>query len=160
LEDLHDRVVRDIGVLALPDRLVDLRVELVAERVDDLDALFPEDVEHLLLYHLNARQQMLEVTACGGVVDRAFEIIEDREQLLDDPLAGTRDQVTLVARHAPAVVLELGLEPLRRLEMSGSLRTGGLELTLEIVAAKVELRAEVVREFRIDRVVVVTTAHR
>ena len=40
-----------------------------------------------------------------------------RQELLDEPLGGARDQVALLARDPLAVVVELGLQPLERVEV-------------------------------------------
>ena len=53
----------------------------------------------------------------GGGLERPLEIVEHRQELLDQPLVGARDQALLVARHPLAVVVELGREPLQVVEM-------------------------------------------
>ena len=49
-------------------------------------------------------------------LERAFQVVEDRQELLDDPLAGPRDQTLLIARGPLAVVVEVGLEALERVD--------------------------------------------
>ena len=50
-------------------------------------------------------------------LERALEVVDHRQQLLDEPLRGARDQICLVARDPLAVVVELGLQPLERVEV-------------------------------------------
>ena len=58
----------------------------------------------------------------------ALEVVEHRHELLDQPLVGARGQLLLVARHPLAVVVELGLQPLERVEVLVALRQRGREL--------------------------------
>ena len=47
-----------------------------------------------------------------GGLERPLEVVEDRQELADEPLVRVRDQPLLVARGALAVVLEVGLDAL------------------------------------------------
>src|SRR5262249_10255014 len=58
------------------------------------------------------------------VRDRALEVVEHRHELLDQPLVGARGQLLLVARNPLAVVVELGLQPLQRVEILVALLRG------------------------------------
>ena len=51
-----------------------------------------------------------------GGLERSLQVVEDRQKLLDDPLAGPRDQALLIARGPLAVVVEVGLETLERVD--------------------------------------------
>ena len=53
----------------------------------------------------------------GRMRERALEVVEDRDELLHEPLVGARGQLLLVARHPLAVVVELGLQALERVEI-------------------------------------------
>ena len=59
---------------------------------------------------------LLDVGVAVEVRERELEAVEHREQLLDDAFARALDEHGLLAQHALAVVLEVGLQPLRRLE--------------------------------------------
>ena len=59
----------------------------------------------------------LRLLVLGGRLERALEVVEHRHELLDEPLVGARGQLLLVARHPLAVVVELGLQPLQRVEV-------------------------------------------
>ncbi len=59
----------------------------------------------------------LRFLVCRGELERTLEVVEDRDELLDEPLVGARGQLLLVARHPLAVVVELGLQPLERVEV-------------------------------------------
>ena len=50
-------------------------------------------------------------------LERPLEVVEHRQQLLDEPLGGARDELLLLARDPLAVVVELGLQPLERVEV-------------------------------------------
>src|SRR6185437_6616691 len=50
-------------------------------------------------------------------LERTLEIVEHRNELAHQPLVGARGQLTLVARNPLAVVVELGLQPLERVEI-------------------------------------------
>ena len=52
-----------------------------------------------------------------GRVERALEVVEHRQQLVHEPLRGARGQLALLARRALAVVVELRLEALERVEV-------------------------------------------
>jgi hypothetical protein len=60
---------------------------------------------------------------------RTLEVVEHRQQLLDQPLRGARDQIALIARDPLAVVLELGLETLERVEILVALLANPVELS-------------------------------
>ena len=53
----------------------------------------------------------------AGRLERTLEIVEDGHELADQPLVGARGQLLLVARHPLAVVVELGLQTLERVEI-------------------------------------------
>ena len=56
----------------------------------------------------------LLVLLCSA--ERPLEVVEDGQELLDQPLVGARDQALLIARRPLAVVVELGLDPLERVD--------------------------------------------
>jgi hypothetical protein len=57
-----------------------------------------------------------------GRLERALEVVEDRQELLDEPLVRVRDQPLLVADRALAVVLEVRLGALEQVEVLVALR--------------------------------------
>src|SRR5205085_11861725 len=59
----------------------------------------------------------LRLLVLGRGLERALEIVEHGHELLDEPLVGARGQLLLVARHPLAVVVELGLQALQRIEV-------------------------------------------
>ncbi len=68
-----------------------------------------------------------------GRLERALEVVEHGQELLHEPLAGPRDQALLVARGPLAVVVEVGLEALERVEISSS-------FSLRSASSSVDLR--------------------
>ena len=48
-----------------------------------------------------------------GGIERALEVVEHRQQLLDQPLVCARGEALLLARRPLAVVVEVGCEPLQ-----------------------------------------------
>ena len=89
---------------------LDLHEPLLRERVGER----PVDEAHAVLE--------LRLLVLGRGLERALEVVDHRQQLLDEPLGGARDQARLVARRALAVVVELGLEALQRVEVLVALR--------------------------------------
>ena len=62
-----------------------------------------------------------------GGLERPLEVVEDRQELADEPLVRVRDESLLLARGALAVVLEVGLDALREVEVLVPLGQRGLE---------------------------------
>ena len=133
LVHVDDRALGHLGVLALPDGLLARRVERLAERVDrpprppcaNTSRICARTISHAL-------QQLGDVAARRRVLDRALEVVEHGQQLLDDALPRARDRVRLLALHALAVVLELRLHALREREVLGRLPLRQLELRAEV----------------------------
>ena len=108
----------------LRDGFVLVRVERLAERVDALDAGLLERAEELGVHQLDALADLLVRV---HVVERELEAVEHGQELLDQPLVRTLDERGLLAQHALAVVLEIGLDALRELaEAAPSRRTVAL----------------------------------
>ena len=63
-----------------------------------------------------------------GSAERPLEVVEDGQELLDQPLVGARDQALLIARRPLAVVVELGLDALERVDQLLVLGPQGLGL--------------------------------
>src|SRR4051812_1238649 len=61
-------------------------------------------------------------------LERTLEVVEHRYELLHQPLVGARGQLLLVARNPLAVVVELGLQPLQRVEVVVALLRHGRQL--------------------------------
>ena len=59
----------------------------------------------------------LALLVLGRSLQRALEIVEHGHEFLHEALVGARGQLLLVARHPLAVVVELGLQPLERVEV-------------------------------------------
>jgi hypothetical protein len=57
----------------------------------------------------------LLVLLCG--LERPFEVVQDRQQLLDEPLRRVLGPFVLQASLALAVVVELGLQPLQPVQV-------------------------------------------
>src|SRR5690348_369295 len=64
----------------------------------------------------------------GRELECTLEIVEHRDELTHQPLVGARGQLLLVARHPLAVVVELGLQTLQRVEVLVTLARDRLEL--------------------------------
>ena len=89
-------------------------------------------VEELLELAVDELDALLELRLLVSVrrLERSLEVVEHRQELLHEPLAGPRDQALLVARGPLAVVVELGLEPLERVDQLLVLVAQRLELDL------------------------------
>ena len=66
-----------------------------------------------------------------GRLERALEVVQDREQVLHEPLRGAGGRELLVARDALAVVVELRREPAQVVQVLVRLRLGGRDLGAE-----------------------------
>ena len=99
-----------IGLLA-GNRLVLGRVELLAHRRDGRQTLGLEDVIELPDHQLDAVEPVA-VGALGCVLERALEIISERQQLAEQLLVRELAAIGQVLAGAPLVVLEVGGEPL------------------------------------------------
>ena len=94
---------------------MDVRVE-AAVGLDLGEALLLERLAERLLDELHAVDERRLFVPLGGL-ERALEVVEDREELLHEPLVGVRDQALLVAQRPLAVVLEVGLRALEEVEV-------------------------------------------
>ena len=103
-------------------RLVDVRVEGALGR-DLLEALLAQRVRERAVHEANALLELRLLVLVRGH-ERPLEVVEHGQELLDEPLGGTRDQALLVARGALAVVVELGREALEVVEVLLGLRLG------------------------------------
>ena len=79
-----------------------------------------------LLDELHALDELRLLVPLGGF-ERPLEVVEDREQLADEPLVRVRDESLLLARGALAVVLEVRLDALREVEVRVALCDRSLE---------------------------------
>ena len=77
---------------------------------------------------LDAFLELRLLVPLGGL-QRALQVVEDRQQLFHDPLACPRDQALLIARGPLAVVVEVGLQALE-----------GVDQLLVLVPERIELR--------------------
>ncbi len=71
-----------------------------------------------------------------GSAERPLQVVEDGQELLDQPLVGARDQALLIARRPLAVVVELGLDALERVDqllVLGPQRLGLVDLDLDLL---------------------------
>src|SRR5688572_25684302 len=83
----------------------DLRQPFLRERAPErlLDELHPLDELRLLVPFRS--------------LERPLEVVEDREQLANEPVVRVRDEPLLLTRGALAVVLEVRLDTLREVEV-------------------------------------------
>ena len=103
-----------------------VRVELAVRR-DRRETLALEELLELAVDELDAFFELRLLVRVGGL-ERPLQIVEHRQKLLHDPLAGPRDQAFLVARGPLAVVVEVGLDPLERVDQLLVLGAQRLEL--------------------------------
>jgi hypothetical protein len=93
---------------------VHVRVEL-AVGCDEGEPLMLEELLELTVDEPHALLELRLLVLLGGL-ERPLEVIQNGQELLDDPLAGPRDQRFLVALGPLAIVLEVGLEALKRVD--------------------------------------------
>jgi hypothetical protein len=111
---------------------VHVRVELPLGR-DLGETLPPERARQLPVHEPNALFERRFFVLLGGR-QRAFQVVDDREQLLDEPLRGPGRKALLLARDPLAVVLELRREALEVVQVRLSLGLGGGEPLLKRLA--------------------------
>ena len=81
------------------------RIEPLADRVLDLDALALEERQQLAPDQLHALPQR---RLAPGALERAVQVVEGRHQSLEDGRRGVDVRLLAVPLHPLAVVLELG----------------------------------------------------
>ena len=89
------------------------------ERAVGLDLGQPflaERASERLLDELHAVDELRLLVALRSL-ERPLEVVEDREQLADEPLVRVRDESLLLTRRPLAVVLEVRLDALREVEV-------------------------------------------
>src|SRR6266851_5939099 len=134
LDDVDDRAL--LGVRRLREqRLVDVRIER-ARRLDLAQAVSLEQSGECAVHQPDA------VLECGLLMlrrrdERTLEIVEDRQQLLHEPLVRERDELLPLARRALAEVVEVGGRPLPAVDR---LVAFGLQSSEVILAALLDLR--------------------
>src|SRR5262245_42205922 len=84
--------------------------------LDLLEALLRERVPEGAVRKGHALLE-LRLLVLRGCVERPLEVVEDRQQLLDQPLRRMLGPLALQAGFALAVVVELRLEPLQPVEV-------------------------------------------
>src|SRR4029079_13558215 len=105
LQHGRDRVVRHVGVLLRHHRLVEVRVEARARLLHHAQAVTAQHVEELLVDEGHA---FVEVVSLLGVLERAVEVVEDRQEVLDHAGHGVFEVVLLLALRALAEVRDVG----------------------------------------------------
>src|ERR1022692_2158061 len=83
LRDLKYGVVGLHRVVALGNRLMLMRVELLADDFSALDAVLAEQEAQLLQRHLHTLMKLLRTGGCAGG-QGSFEVVNDRQQLMDE----------------------------------------------------------------------------
>ena len=125
LQDLDHGPLLGLGRLR-EQRLVDVWVEL-ALGLDLGQALARQRLGQGAMHEPNAVLE-LRLLVLLGSAERPLEVVEDGQELLDQPLVGARDQALLIARRPLAVVVELGLDALERVDQLLVLGPQGLGL--------------------------------
>src|SRR5439155_27309034 len=76
-------------------------------------------------------EQRLSIAASPGVLDRTFEIVDNREQVLEDRLVGELHRLALLPCSPLLQVFEVGALALPPLLVAAGLFPGGLQLGFE-----------------------------
>ena len=123
---------------------MDVRVEL-AVRLDLGEPFLAKRIPQRLLDELDALDELCLLMPLGSF-ERAFQVIENRQELADEPLVRMCDEPLLLARGALAVVLEVRLDALGEVEICvplgqrGFERIGSRSLGLRLLDLLVDLR--------------------
>ncbi len=103
-----------------------MRIERTARL--DLDKALPDErVGERAVHEADALLEPGLLVVCRRL-ERTLEVVDDRQELLDEPLGGARDQVGLVALGPLAEVVELRLQTLKRVEVLVALARDLLEI--------------------------------
>jgi hypothetical protein len=95
------------------------------------EALAGERLHELAVDEPHAFLELRLFVLCRRL-ERALEVVEHGQELLDEPLVGTRDQTLLVARNPLAVVLEVGRDALEIVQILVALAFDVGELLFEL----------------------------
>src|SRR5580658_3597497 len=106
---LYHHVLGVVLPLDLVDRLVRRRVEGLAHRLDTLEPLGLQRAAQALLDHLDALQEAL-VLGLGGGRHGEIEVVEDRDELPDEPEGRELLQLPHLPVDPLPVVLKVRLE--------------------------------------------------
>jgi hypothetical protein len=116
-DDLEDRWLDDVAGNRR-DRFVMLGIER-AFGLDTLEAFVDENLVEVLVDELEAPHYRFAWIVFASRSESSLEIVDDRQQSLDDAEARAFDELGLLADDALAVVLEVGLQPLELVETIG-----------------------------------------
>src|SRR4029453_7485456 len=140
LVHLHHRVGRQRSVFLLRHRFVHVRIERLPCRLDPGHAVFGEGSVEFALHELDALQHSLEVPAAAAcVLYGAIQVIDRRQQILDEILVPVAVRLLALAQVALAEVVEVGGEPEQPLLEGGRLLAQLLELAAELLVLLAEL---------------------
>jgi hypothetical protein len=138
----HDRVAQSVALLNHLDdlarlgvfdglrhqRLVDVRIEC-PRGLDLLETFALERTDQGVFRHPDSLEH-LRIVVLLGCVQRALEIVEDGQELLDETFVRTSHDRGLIARDALAEVVEVGGDPLQLIQVLVALGLGLAELDL------------------------------
>ena len=102
--------------VVLHDGVVLIRIERRAKRVDPFETGLLEHRSELREHQLEAFAHLLVDVAVFQVRERELEAVHHRQELLDQAFSRAVDERGLLAQHALAVVLEVGLQTTSRVE--------------------------------------------
>ncbi len=125
-------------------RLVDVRIERAIGR-DLGEPFLAQRSTQRLLDELDTFDELRLLVALGSL-ERPLQVVEDRQELADEPLVRVRDESLLLARRTLAVVLEVRLDALGEVEVGVALgqrgreRVGSRSLGLRLLDLLVNLR--------------------
>ncbi len=109
------------------DRFVQIRVELLPLGVDRLEAVVGEEIRQLFQDHAHAGvdRRSRAFALRGGKAE--FEVVNDRDEALEEGAVGVFDRLFLLAGGALLVVIEIGLTAQREVAetIEISLQAGG-----------------------------------
>ena len=84
---------------------MEVRVELLVLRINDLQAVLRERFCHLLVDHGNACAETVEVRTFGG--KRTLEVVEERQHIREDALRDDGGKLFALLRRTTAEVVEV-----------------------------------------------------
>ena len=108
LKYLQNRAVILLGRFGAVHRLMEMRIELLADRIDALHAKAREVVHELLVNELEALA-IIFVFRFAMRRESMLETVDDRDQAFDDPRRGALGILGALLFDALAVIVEVGL---------------------------------------------------
>ena len=110
-----DDALGELFARLMRDRFVQVRIELLAGRVDRLESVFGQKIHQLFQDHAHAGKHGRVLAFAPGRFEAELEVIDDGDEPLEERAVGVLDRFLFLARGAFLVILEVGLAAQRQI---------------------------------------------